>query len=362
MSFSKFYRRFIFILCLIGFTYQLTSLIRDYTSGETVVSIRISQSSYDTLPAITICPGGLAFDRVAEIGDNYSKLYDSYLNPIKYEKGGSAKSFFNMQKTMLNDLFEDRLNITEVLRNYTLSYTSLNQTNVEVFLIKVSIPEVVYENFEIIEYDMNEYGTSEIYYGLSYKRTPLETLVYDEEILPRKCLTYFSHLDETGSIWNKSRFSLEQIEFKISFENDSFPYEDFSYPYTLHSPNDLPYIGYGSVRYMMNGYRYFVYYTKVNIKRLGNGFDTKCKDYDKHYIRSDCIWNCYQETMMERQNSSDLFFSGYMMRQEIIVKISHKKFVNPELKRKFRKQSQQILANCSFIINMSSGLLNTPIM
>ena len=80
MFFTKFYNRFIFILCLIGFTYQLTSLIRDYTSGETVVSIRISQSSYDTLPAITICPGGLAFDRVAQIGDNYRKLYNSYLN------------------------------------------------------------------------------------------------------------------------------------------------------------------------------------------------------------------------------------------------------------------------------------------
>ena len=252
-----------------------------------------------------------------------------------------------MQKRMLNDLFENRLKLTEVLRNYTLSYTSTNQTNVEVFLIKVSIQEDVYENFEIIEYDMNEYGTSEIYYGLLYKRKPLQTLVYDEEILPRKCLTYFSHLDQTGIIWNKSRFSLEQIEFKIRFENDSYPYEAFTYPYTLHSPNDLPYIGYGSVEYMMNGYRYFVYYTKVNIKRLENGFNTNCKHYDKHYIRSDCIWNCYQTTMMERQNSSDLFFSGYMMRQLIIDKISHKKFVNPEFKKEYRKQSQQILANCS---------------
>ena len=79
-SLIKIYELVLLVTCTSCFFYQLYILCGEYLSGRTVINIEINQDHYDTLPAITICPAGLALDKVALLNDQLKTIYDKYIN------------------------------------------------------------------------------------------------------------------------------------------------------------------------------------------------------------------------------------------------------------------------------------------
>ena len=139
MEKNKIYYYAIVIWCLSGLIYQTTMLFLEYSSGQTVVCIKIGRPQMETLPAITLCfENNFMYKKLAQIDPELRDLYDNYTNILEqFEKDvndhpeETYKFIENINKTSLKEfsleIFEKTnpriIDSKEILVNFSTPLT-----------------------------------------------------------------------------------------------------------------------------------------------------------------------------------------------------------------------------------------------
>ena len=94
------------IFCISGFIYHFFFLFQEYLSGKTVVNLKIGNDYEEELPAITVCPGSMSLDKLANINDHLATIYNNYtdqLNSIKssLSSNQSSEQLYQAKKYLL---------------------------------------------------------------------------------------------------------------------------------------------------------------------------------------------------------------------------------------------------------------------
>ena len=106
---------------------------------------------------------------------------------------------------------------------------------------------------------------------------------------------------------------------------DSFyPNDDGRFHFAIHSPNTLPVLSNGKDFMLLeNRFSYGLYYSRVETRLLGSGFDTNCFNYNldhkfaNYNMRSDCIASCFQSRFLAQCKSHQFNPFQYLQRKEL---------------------------------------------
>ena len=301
----KLFDYFSLTFCISGFIYHLFFLFQEYLSGKTVVNLKIGNDYEEELPAITVCPGSMSLDKLANINDHLATIYNNYsdqLNSIKssLKSNQSSEQLYQAKNTYFSalDYLFDMMNngtmdIADLFYNYSLSSKDkLGQPRMEFNLTNDEKPKIV-EPIASIEIEMTMF----------------------------KCFTFFSNLDRS---W---RSIDANIRLRIKLDSNAYPLFYYPIPFALHSPNDLPHLISGKLKPVMSGDTYLFQYSQIKIERLGFGYDTDCREYGAGYdfdIRTDCIIECYQDNFHKICNTTGLPRSFYLIRSRELAILAKK--------------------------------------
>ena len=120
-------------LCLVGFVYQATRLINQYTRGQTVVNLEIGLARNVTLPAVTICPTFPAIDMLAQFNDYFKQQYNEYVTTLDrsvnknypdHEVNVNLTKIYNdVVKNVIMLINNHTIDLYDVLKKYTLPFS-----------------------------------------------------------------------------------------------------------------------------------------------------------------------------------------------------------------------------------------------
>ena len=292
----RIYEYILLLSCWFLYMLQMYYLLVEYMSGSTVINIEISHNDYDTPPAITVCPAGLALDKVALINEELGSFYDKYLN--KSDLPGK-QTYDKMEEIFKKQIEHGNIKLIDVMNKFTYPYKDeANDTNIEVW-----IKGTMDNNNYLADLAMNKHGE------FTFKGRPIESLIFDKELYLHKCFTFFSHLDDE---WRNLRLYINEIKIWVHFTRYSskiYPRNHFKI--FMHSPNDLPMLDSGQEKVAKNGTFNIVQYNKIKVNRLSGDYDTKCTDYVRG--RSLCIRDCFIRKLSKHCNGSSMVRSPFML-------------------------------------------------
>ena len=283
------------MICLIGFTYHTISLTLEYLSGNTVVNIMIGPLFKEGLPAITICPGCMAIDKVANLSEDLLQLYQNYSNYIDLDMNLNNSKSYNFEiiythnrarniiKTMMKN---GEMNIGDMFNKFTYNY-DYEMPSFEFYIHETSIVEGELEQL-INHSNIVTMDDGKDYYWI--KVNPIETMILDFTAF--KCYTFFSHID---SVWQNVKIDFKRIKILPKFDVMFYPYFLLPVPIFIHSPNDLPLLDYGKLLPLESEVSQLIQYSTIKILRLGRDYETDCREYGNEYeydTRSSCIVSC----------------------------------------------------------------------
>ena len=311
---NKIFRNFLTICCFIGFLWQTAILFTEFMNGKTVTNISVGVLHNQTLPGITICPFGLDFKQISMINAELLNLYEESVELFtKVNKStiDLLKYRYYLKYYQAQDKFfkwmGDKPN-KDTIVNYT--------THIEKRMINVNFYNAISSG--VIENDLAEInGSSKLRFEMI--SIPMETMAIYKPLqganfFLAKCFTLFSHC---VSGWSDIRMDFNKIHIQLSFDIEShsfFPYD--TYPIAVHSPNNIPDVNHG-FKPLKLGSIYKLGYSQWKIKRLGNGYHTNCRDYNpKTFTRSECIFECYQDTMRKIHNTNGFIIAHLLIRQD----------------------------------------------
>ena len=298
--------------------------------GKSVVNIKIGKLFNQSLPSITLCPGILSIEKLSVLHHKYKEFYKQYQTMIKNKtKFMEASTFYYTWITnVLVDMKSGELSIDiyDLMKNYSYEYLNDEmEPQIDVRITKRTV-------------DYSEYEPSISKMPLP----PIESISVNWMLT--KCFTFFSHLQRD---WRLSTIEFDSIV--ITIKNFDAMHHDYNYPFPLimHSPNDLPALENGKYKMFELNTFYHVQYSEYQIRRLGHGYDTDCKDYDHDTIRSDCLVSCYQKLHDQLCNGTGLAQSPTLIRESILVKKSNRKLDKCEAyKMSFKKMMSECSSQC----------------
>lgn len=335
---------------VICFIYQTIQLFNEYMSGKTVTAIKVGFMHNESLPAISICPEGLALNRLAKIDQRLAHLYQTYRHIIT-----SNQSIPVTTKTELKDIlgrFETL--IIEHLKNSTNNFTMNELVNNYMVPFRLTSDE----NLMRVQFlalksvwptNMSKVITkskdSEIWSVVSEPMETISLVHYRTSKRDRlfKCFTFFSQTDPT---WRGVKVEFDLMYIEITVDMSIFPYSIRNgFPVSLHSPDNLPI--YRETKFITLDSNYFISFSKWKIQRLGSGYDTDCHDYDPRLkTRSDCIAECYQSAL-----SIDCPTKGFVVSEHFVRKEYFEE--NPNLKANNcsvdEMSANEAMAKCSHL-------------
>jgi len=282
-----------YMFCVTGLTYQLSSLIEQYTSGQTVVNLSIGRRHNDTIPAITICyPFALLMDMMAKLNKDIGSLYDKYLTLI--EKMRNDFSTSNVEK--LND-------ITKNLEEYT-------RTNID----KVKTDRILedYTPKDYLIFLSMKKGHKTLNRG-DLNLSAINTLIINGhrdsyDITQSRFYKCFTHFSALHSRWRYETDYFNEIILKVSHDYKWNPYTIFQPIYfSIHSPNTfLNFDGEGNYLELNLGSIYNLEYTSLKINHI-EGFSSQMESYNNYCYNYaldsnvsfsyDCLTECLRETL-----------------------------------------------------------------
>jgi len=72
------------LICVMGLTYQTSQLCLQYTSGQTVVNMKVEKIGYSQLPAITFCyPFFVSMEKLANIYPELKNDFEAYIKTMR---------------------------------------------------------------------------------------------------------------------------------------------------------------------------------------------------------------------------------------------------------------------------------------
>ena len=329
------------MICVIGFTYHTISLALEYLSGNTVVNIMIGPLFKEGLPAITICPGSVTMEKVANLSENLKELYHDYLNIDDNTPSYNLKiiGIYNKAKNIIESMMKNgEKNIGDIFYNYTYNY-NYEMPSIEFYLHETSIIEGEFEQL-INQSNIFKMDDGKDHYKV--KVNPIESMVLDFTTF--KCYTFFSHID---SVWKDVKIDFKRIKILAQFDLMSYPHIAMPVPIFIHSPNDLPFVDKGKLLPLESGVSQSIQYSTIKILRLGKDYETDCREYGHGYnyeTRSSCIVSCvkhYHDTICDNNHLPE---TGNLVTRNFIT-MNHNKSIN-NCKNYF-KFKQDVMANCS---------------
>ena len=331
------------LFCVIGFTYHTISLTWEYLSGNTVVNILIGPLFKEGLPAITICPGYMAIDKVAKLSEALENLYQDYLHYINLNNDTSYNSQMRYTHNQASDIIKrmvrnGEIDIGSMFYNFTYNY-NYKKPSIEFYLHGTSIIEGEFEQLinhsNIVKMDDGKEN-------FMVKVHPIESMVLDYSMY--KCYTFFSHID---SVWKNVKIDFKRIKIVAKFDLMSHPHMDMPVPIFIHSPNDLPLVEQGKLLPLESGISQSIQYSTIKILRLGRAYETDCREYGHGYefdTRSSCIVSCvkhHHDTICDNNSLPEM---GNLVRKKFITKNYKKTITNCT---DYSKIKQDALVNCS---------------
>ena len=225
-----------------------------------------------TLPAITVCPVGLDFKLISKINPELERLYKEYLALTRKvnESLQALQDKYYQAYNIFFDWIKDKP-IGDTLFNYT---THIDKKMINVKFYYAITSGLTTNNLVKID------ASSKL--GFEMISTPMETMAiykrfYQANYIIYKCFTLFSHC-ESG--WSDITMDFNKLNIQLSFDIEShsfFPYD--TYPMAVHSPNNILDIN-NDLKFLKLGSTYKLGYSQWKIERLGNGYDTNCRDYN----------------------------------------------------------------------------------
>lgn len=267
------------ILCLFGFLYQSSQLLRIYFSDKTVVEVRFEPQLDAGAPSVTLClPTFLSMERVAQKYPEMKGLYDQYLqlaiatDNIVDHQNQSVVAVLEEYYNRFEEKVRHKVTVGDVFDDLTYSYVKLS-------LFGFGLTP----NNTIIEFS-NHTSFPSVNYG---------------RILPHKCFTFDLLFDSPDRIRLLSLFG------NFSHDNRHYPWSlhQFSLFVALHSPRSHPKLQLEYFRKMYMGALNFFYYSVVQTKLLPPPYETQCQEYHGDQVRGDCESRCYMEQMRRRCNA-----------------------------------------------------------
>ena len=327
------------LFCTIGFTYHTISLTIEYLSGKTVVNLFIGSLFEEGLPAITLCPGYTAIDKIANLSQPLKSLYEDYVRldinseNYKFEK----YNIYNQAMQIVKDMLKNGdLNIGNMFYNYTKIY-SYENPSIKLFVHETNIENDLKRLFNrsastLID-EMERYQVNAI---------PIETTTLG--FLAWKCYTFFSHLDP---LWRDVNIDFKQISITVKFDEMTYPHMYMPIPLMIHAPNDLPLMDMGMVMPLKSAKTQLVQYSLIKIVRLGRQYETNCRfygQYYKHYTWSDCITSCIKYHHDVTCDNTKLPLMSTLVREEFVSMNQNKTFTTCSA---YTKVKHDAMINCS---------------
>ena len=351
------YKFLVTLVCIIGFTYHTISLSMEYLSGKTVVNILFGPLFKEELPALTICPGAMAIDKVANLSVELVKLHQDYLNYVKLVMSVGENSSMNEDKLfqitnihkiasniIKSMMMNGDLNIGNMFYNYTYSYDYEIMPNIRFYLHETSIIEGELEHM-INKSDIIRLNGKDHYY---IRMNPIESMVLD--ISAFKCYTFFSHLD---TVWKNVKIDFKRMTILADFDMMSYPHGTLKLPLFIHSANDLPSFDQGKMLALESGLLHAIQYSTIKILRLGSDYETDCRNYGQDFpyvTRSSCIVSCvkhYHDTICGNNKLPEM---ANLMIEEFIKINYNKTITNSTI---YSRIKQDALVNCSKQCNLN---------
>ena len=336
------------LICVIGFAYHTISLTMEYLSGNTVVNIMIGPLFKEGLPAITICPGYMAIDKVANLSEDLLNLYQDYSNYIDMDMNNLNNSISynfeiinthnaarNIIKTMMKN---GEMNMGDMFNKFTYNY-DYEMPSFEFYIHETSIIEGELEQL-INHSNIITMDDGKDYYWI--KVNPIESMILDFTAF--KCYTFFSYID---SVWQNVKIDFKRIKILPKFDVMSYPYFLLPVPIFIHSPNDLPLLDYGKLLPLESEVSQLIQYSTIKILRLGRDYETDCREYGNEYeydTRSSCIVSCVKHHHDTICDNSSLPQLENLVTNKFIT-INYNKSITECTA--YYKIKQDILAHCS---------------
>ena len=327
------------LFCTIGFTYQTISLTIEYLNGKTVVNLFIGSLFEEGLPAITICPGYVAINKIANLSQPLKSLYQNYVGlDINSKNFKFLKlNIFNQARGKVEDMMKNGdLSIGNMFYNYSENY------NHE----KPSIKLYVAGN--TIEGDLNRFINQSNVIVLDgipnyqVNANPIESIMLG--FASWKCYTFFSHLDPA---WRYLDIDINRITIMVQFNEMSYPYMSMPIPIMFHSPNDLPFLEFGMVMPLWSGTYQLIQYSLVKLLRLGKDYETNCRyygDYYEHDTWSDCLTSCVKYHHDITCDNTKLPLMSTLVREQFVSMNQNKTFTTCSA---YTKIKQNAIISCS---------------
>ena len=193
----KLFDYFSLTFCISGFIYHLFFLFQEYLSGKTVVNLKIGNDYEEELPAITVCPGSMSLDKLANINDHLATIYNNYtdqLNSIKssLKSNQSSEQLYKSKNTYYSalDYLFDMMNNGTIDIADLFNYYSISSKD------KLGQPRI-----EFGTYGQNKLSNQSNLFNLTNDEKPkidMEPIASIEiERTMFKCFTFFSNLDRS---------------------------------------------------------------------------------------------------------------------------------------------------------------------
>ena len=220
---SKIINYIFYIICIIGFCYQVYLIFCKYMLGKTAVNIDVKVLIGQTLSAITVCiPAFISIPKISNSNDFNQSHYQDYFKLVNEYKGK----------------FTD-----EVKQNLKEIYGNITKNNKKMVNIKQLFQiSPTHESIYIDVYGQNKSMIKDTYITNFYRNfnkiseSPIYSFVIPGNYPLMKCFTYFSAIKV---YWNSFHFDIEQIKFSI--QNIFIQYSPIDkYYIAIHSPHKLP--------------------------------------------------------------------------------------------------------------------------
>ena len=177
-----------YLICIIGFCYQVYLIFDVYMLGKTVVNIELKRLTSQPLPAITVCiPFFYSVQKLAKLNQGYYQYYMKVWNEGRNNKNFTdemKKKLVGIYAVLQGDTTQKKINNYQKIMELGTTYKSIT-------IMFKGDDQSINKSFL---YKWGKNGNDPIQYDV--KETPIMSLVFDKRFPGFKCFTYFSSLKQ----------------------------------------------------------------------------------------------------------------------------------------------------------------------
>lgn len=289
VTFKQVFQAVMIVVCATGLLVQCLDLIRQYSTGQTVVSIKYEDSKYIQIPGITVCyPEAISMEKLIEKFPQFKEVYDKYVNILEHMSAADTKNE-TLQDTLL-DIY--KFNVTHKF------YKRMHIPAVQLYDLTFGANDVLPDlNTRVSLHGLVKFLNGSVISLQITDPNPIESIVFSDITQWNKCFTFFSHLNST---WRKYQMLVKDLTGYFYHSERWFPKEKMrteGLKLAMHNPDEMPFLRADSFVDVKAYHFSEIAYNRWKTVLLGSKYKTNCRLYgptDRHFyrMRSDCVKYC----------------------------------------------------------------------